>query len=198
MVNLSERLEKAESIINKPSFRMNKGLGNEVGYYIFPYLPNEELLVREWVNGIQKKYDKGAAGFRVVVFDLYNIVIDILQEKGYLEKCSSFEEKYGFQRITRAVGNTLRITTKESLIIRYIQERTPDNSVVFLTGIGKCYPLLRSHTVLNNLHQVIDSVPVVLFYPGKYDGQELILFNEIKDDNYYRAFKLVDEKERTK
>ena len=46
--------------------------------------------------------------------------------------------------------------------------------------------------VLNNLHQAIDHVPVVLFYPGKYDGQELILFGEIKDDNYYRAFKLVD------
>jgi len=24
-----------------------------------------------------------------------------------------------------------------------------------------------------------------------YDEQELILFNEIKDDNYYRAFRLV-------
>ena len=36
------------------------------------------------------------------------------------------------------------------------------------------------------------NVPVVLFYPGNYDGQELVLFGEIKDDNYYRAFKLVD------
>ena len=44
---------------------------------------------------------------------------------------------------------------------------------------------MRSHTVLNNLHQVIDNVPVVLFYPGNYDGQELVLFGEIKDDNYY-------------
>ena len=35
-------------------------------------------------------------------------------------------------------------------------------------------------------------VPVVMFYPGEYDGQELVLFGEIKDDNYYRAFKLVD------
>ena len=32
---------------------------------------------------------------------------------------------------------------------------------------------------------------VVLFFPGTYTEQELILFNEIKDDNYYRAFKLV-------
>jgi hypothetical protein len=58
--------------------------------------------------------------------------------------------------------------------------------------VGKCYPILRSHTILNNLHQVIDDVPVVMFYPGKYSGQDLLLFGEIKDDNYYRAFKLVD------
>ena len=79
-----------------------------------------------------------------------------------------------------------------SLIVNHIRDNTPEKAVVFITGIGKCYPILRSHTVLNNLHQVIDNVPVVLFYPGNYDGQELVLFGEIKDDNYYRAFKLVD------
>jgi hypothetical protein len=38
----------------------------------------------------------------------------------------------------------------------------------------------------------MDRVPVVLFYPGEFNGQELILFNTLKDDNYYRAFPLVD------
>ena len=86
----------------------------------------------------------------------------------------------------------LRITAKDSMIVSHIEKNTPEKSIVFLTGIGKCYPILRAHTVLNNLHQVIDHVPVVLFYPGKYDGQELMLFSEIKDDNYYRAFQLVE------
>ena len=86
----------------------------------------------------------------------------------------------------------LRITSSDSLIVKYIKDNTPSGAVIFITGIGKCYPIIRSHTVLNNLHQVIDDVPVVMFYPGKYDGQELVLFGEIKDDNYYRAFKLVD------
>ena len=192
MANLNERLTMAEALLKKPSFRHNKGLGNEVGYYIFASSPEEELSVREWVTYIQHKYESSTDGFKVVVFDLYDIAIDILQEKGYLEKCYEFEEKRGFERISKAVANTLRITAQDNLIIQYIRERTQDNSVVFLTGIGKCYPLLRSHTVLNNLHQVLDHVPVVMFYPGKYDGQELILFDEIKDDNYYRAFKLVE------
>ena len=47
---------------------------------------------------------------------------------------------------------------------------------------------------IGDLHLHFQSVlkaPVVLFFPGTYTEQELILFNEIKDDNYYRAFKLV-------
>lgn len=192
MNTLEERLDKAEAMIKKPSFRKNKGLGNEVGYYIFDYPPEQELLVRERVEYIRKKNEQSDDEYRIVVFDLYEIIIEILKEKGYLEKCYEFEKKRGFDRITKAVGNMLRITAKDSLIVNYIRERTPEKAIVFLVGIGKCYPILRSHTVLNNLHQVIDNVPVVMLYPGKYDGQELILFGEIKDDNYYRAFKLVE------
>lgn len=192
MNTLEERLNKAEAMIKKPSFRKNKGLGNEVGYYIFDYPPEQELLVRERVAYIRKKNEQSDDEYRIVVFDLYEIIIKILKEKGYLEKCYEFEKKRGFDRITKAVGNMLRITAKDSLIVNYIRERIPKKAIVFLVGIGKCYPILRSHTVLNNLHQAIDNVPVVMFYPGKYDGQELILFGEIKDDNYYRAFKLVE------
>ena len=192
MLSLDKRLDKAQEMIKKPSFRENKGLGNEVGYYIFDYPPEQELLVRERVEYIRKKNEQSDDEYRIVVFDLYEIIIEILKEKGYLEKCYEFEKKRGFDRITKAVGNMLRITAKDSLIVNYIRERTPEKAIVFLVGIGKCYPILRSHTVLNNLHQVIDNVPVVMFYPGKYDGQELILFGEIKDDNYYRAFKLVE------
>ena len=191
-MTLDERFDRAEAIIKKPSFRENKGLGNEVGYYIFDYPAEQELLVRERIAYMKRKNEQSADEYRIVQFDLYNIIIDILQQKGYLEKCFEFEKKRGFDRITKAVGNMLRITAKDSMIVSHIEKNTPEKSIVFLTGIGKCYPILRAHTVLNNLHQVIDHVPVVLFYPGKYDGQELMLFSEIKDDNYYRAFQLVE------
>lgn len=191
-MTLEEKLNKAEEMMKKPSFRQNKGLGNEVGYYIFDYPAEQELFVRERIEYIRKKNEQSTDEYKIVVFDLYEIIIGILKEKGYLEKCFEFEKKKGFDRITKSVGNMLRITAKDSLIVKYIQKHTPEKAIVLLVGIGKCYPILRSHTVLNNLHQVIDNVPVVMFYPGKYDGQELVLFGEIKDDNYYRAFKLVE------
>jgi hypothetical protein len=192
VASLEARLDAAERIIKSPSFRQNKGLGNEVGYYVFDYPAEKELIVRERIEYIKAKNSKGSDGFELVVFDLYDIVIDLLEKEGFMEQCYGFEKKKGLDRIVKAVGNLLQINDEDSQIVNHIGEHTPKDAVVFLIGIGKCYPILRSHKVLNNLHQAIDRVPVVMFYPGKYDGQELVLFSEIKDDNYYRAFRLVD------
>jgi len=72
---------------------------------------------------------------------------------------------------------------------------TPEYAVVFLTGVGKCFSLLQAPEVFNkilyNMPQTLASVPMILFYPGTYTEQELIIFNEYVEDNYYRAFRLV-------
>lgn len=190
---INERLLKIESKICSREFLQNKGLGNEVGYYVFDYLPQDELAVREYVETLKSKYDGTDGKIKIVVFDLYEIVLHILHEKGYLEKCFSFEKAKGADYTFEAIIKMLRLTGKDNLIVNHIVDNTPhENAVVFITGVGKAFPMVRSHNVLNNLHQVLDCVPVVMFFPGKYSGQDLQLFGTIKDDNYYRAFKLVD------
>ena len=53
--SLEERLDLIQTEIKKPSFRANKGLGNEVGYYVFDYPAEEELRVREHVKYMKRK-----------------------------------------------------------------------------------------------------------------------------------------------
>lgn len=177
--------------IRKPIFRKNRGRANEVNYWVFDYPPEKELEVRARIERIQQKNATGNDDFKLVVFDLYDYIIDTLEKEGFLDQCYRFEDRRGIDRIVKAVGNLLCVNDDDSLIVRHIEENTPENAIVFLTGIGKCYPLLRSHKVLNNLSQSFGRVPVVLFFPGTYDEQSLILFDELKDDNYYRAFRLV-------
>ncbi|SFL32246.1 protein of unknown function [Lachnospiraceae bacterium KH1T2] len=191
MADLTERLDKMEEEIKKPSFRQSIGRANEVNYWVFDYPPERELEVRERIKYMQNRNSRGSEDFELVVFDLYDIIIDYLKENDFLEDCYRFEKKKGLERITKAVSNSMKINDDDSLIVQYIKEHTPENAVVFLTGVGKCFPILRSHKVLNNLHQAFVKAPVVMFFPGIYNEQELILFGEIKDDNYYRAFKLV-------
>lgn len=191
MADLSLRLDEMEKAIKKESFRQTSGRANEVNYWVFDYPADKELEVRERVEYMKNKNANGVDGFNLVVFDLYDIIIDFLEENEFLEQCYKFEEKKGLDRITKAVSNSMKINDDDSYVVRYIKDNTPDNAVVFLVGVGKCFPILRSHKVLNNLHQAFVDAPVVMFFPGTYNEQELILFDEIKDDNYYRAFKLV-------
>lgn len=191
MGNIDDRLARIEEKITDKDFLKNKGLGNEVGYYIFDYSPKDELYVRSHIAYLKEKLNKSHRGMKIVEFDLYSIVFDVLKERGYLEKCFEFEKTKGLDFTIEAIIKMLKLTNKSNLVVNHIVENTPENSVVFITGVGKCFPIVRSHNVLNNLHQVLDSVPVVMFFPGQYSGQDLQLFGTIKDDNYYRAFKLV-------
>ena len=191
MADLTARLNEMETAIRKPSFRQSSGRANEVNYWIFDYPPERELEVRERIAYLKNINQGGTDGFELAVFDLYDMIIDFLEQRGFMDKCYGFERKAGISRIVKAVNNSLKVNDDDSLILRHIKDHTPENAVVFLVGIGKCYPILRSHKVLNNLHQAFVRVPVVMFFPGTYNEQELILFNEIKDDNYYRAFRLV-------
>lgn len=192
MKSIYERLDEITDIICQESFRGNKGLGNEIGYYVFDYEPRYEMLVRDHVQFIKEKINGGNHDFSIKEFDLYEIMIGILDSKGYLEKNFEMEGKRGSEFVFNATKKTLRLTDKNDQMIQYIKDRVGSDDIVFLTGIGKVWPIIRSHTILNNLHSAIDEVPVVMFFPGVYDGLELVLFGEIKDDNYYRAFKLVD------
>jgi hypothetical protein len=191
MTLIDDRLEKAEAELRKKGFRNNKGLSNEVSYYIFDYPPQEELTVRNRITRMKESNTKGTHGFQIIEFDLYDLVMEILDKEAVLEKCYDLEQRKGLNYVTKAVNELLRINDDNSLIVAHIKEHTPENSIVFLTGVGKCYPLLRAHKILNNLHQAMDNVPVVMFYPGRYTKDSLELFGKTADGNYYRAFRLV-------
>ncbi|MCI8292338.1 MAG: DUF1788 domain-containing protein [Hespellia sp.] len=190
-MEFQDRLDAIWRRISDQGFLANRGVANEVRYYVFDYEPCDELIVREKIAFLKKQNIPDADGFRIVEYDLYQMVIDILEEKGYLEKCIRFEKTKGRDYLYNAVSKMLRLTNDNNLIVSRIVEQTPDRAVVFLTGVGKAFPFVRSHNILNNLHQVLDRVPVILFYPGRWNGQSLSLFGTIQDGNYYRAFPLI-------
>lgn len=191
-MNIYERLDKILPKLQEKRFRENKGLGNEIGYYIFDYDPSDELIVREHIKYLKQKINNESSEIKIKEFDLYEIMLEILESKGYLNKVFDMEKQKGTEHILNAIKKTLRLTQSNDLVVEYIRDRVEKSDIVFLTGVGKAWPIIRSHTVLNTLHSVIDEVPLIMFFPGVYDGLELKLFDEIKDDNYYRAFKLIE------
>lgn len=192
---IQKRLDEMDTTIHQSSFRKTTGKANEVNYWVFDYDPDQEPEVREHISYMQKRNEKGVEDFKLTVFDIYDIVIDYLESKNFIKKTEMMEERGDIRRVVTAIQRTLKITDKDNYIVRYIAEHTPENAVVFLTGIGKCYPILEAPEVFNkvlyNMPQKFANIPVVLFYPGTYTEQELVVFNEVVEDNYYRAFRIV-------
>ena len=190
-MEFKDRLDAIWNRISSREFLENKGVANEVRYYVFDYEACDELIMRQKIKDLLARNNPETDGFQIVEYDIYKLILSILEERGYVDKCIRFEKEKGREYLYNAISKLLRLTTDNNLIVNRIMENTPENSVVFLTGIGKVYPFVRAHNVLNNLHQIFDKVPVIMFYPGNWNGQSLSLFGTISDGNYYRAFPLI-------
>ncbi len=187
--NLPQTLDSLERIydsITSEHFLLQKWLGNEIPFYIYEYPAPFELSVRNHVSILLKRIRKNKPAIRIVEADLYEVMLSVIEEKWLLKKILETEGEKWSDYIEKA----LRPIIKTENFNECIRNMTTWMDILFLTGVGKVYPLVRSHTILNNLHHIIPGINIVMFFPGEYTERELRLFSKLKDDNYYRAFKL--------
>lgn len=189
---ITVRLDELNEKLSDPKILSNKGLGNEVGFYIFDYEPEDELVVRDAIPYIKKQIQKENPGTKIQEFDLFDIVLAFFEERGYMDKNFKMEDKKGSEFLYDKMKKALKLATDNDWIVKYIGEHMDEDAMIFITGVGKAYPIVRSHTVLNNLQTVVEKKPLIMFYPGRYENGGLRLFSRFMDDNYYRAFKLIE------
>lgn len=190
---IEERFEILDRTIKSSDFLANRGLGNEVGYYIFDYNPKDEFLIREHVRNLLIQNSPENDGYTLQVFNLYQIMLDFIDEKGYLNKIAQMEKKHDIEFVGSRVNRLMKMEEfddTQMYFTKYISERVTANSVVILTGIGEIYPIIRAHSVLNKMHLVYTKRPVIMMYPGEYDRLRLTILETNREVNYYRAFRI--------
>ncbi len=187
---LDERLNEILPTLTSERFRTNRGLGNELPFYAFDYPPEAEMRVREHVAFVADQLRKSKPATRVAHINLFSALVDMLEARGFYDKAIELQETKGDVAAAKALQGPL----KPSKVSEYVVGRWPveDHDVYLMDGVGAAYPLLRTHNLLNNLQPVLGLTPLVLFFPGSYDGQSLRLFGCLDDKPYYRAFRLVD------
>lgn len=189
MDTIKEKFAKLKEKMHNDDFQMNAGLSNEVGYYVFSYDAKQELVVRKYISEFEKDMTLATSGFKIQEFNIFDILLDVIDQFGYRDAFIEMEKDEGINEVSLQVNNILEMSENNNVIVQYVNNRlTDDKTIIFLTGIGQVFPLLRAHTVLNTMSQVIDRFPVIMFYPGEYDGLGLKAFGEVTDNNYYRAF----------
>jgi hypothetical protein len=191
---LDERLNQIIPKITSREFLDSKGLGNEIGFWIFDYPPEREMDVRNFLNGtVLPALSKHIPAIRAATVNLLMLVTELLEERNLLEKAIEMQANKGDESALAA----LRSVLKEDKLAQKIADQfdIPNLDLLILTGVGAVYPMLRTHTLLSALHPIMGKTPLLMFFPGKYDGHSLRLFNTLAEDHYYRAFRLVPEAE---
>ena len=188
--DFNERLDKILDRLTSDAFLQGKGLGNEIPFYAFDYPPERELEVRAHILFLLAQIPKRRPGLRFVHINLFELIVRHLKNRGFYEKALVMQQQKGDEATLKALAAPL---DAGKLAAVFADEANPaDHDLVLVSGVGSAYPLLRTHNLLNNLHHHLGSTPLVLFYPGVYDGQSLRLFGTLQDKPYYRAFRLVD------
>lgn len=192
--SLNERFVDLEDRMISVASLTRYGTANDLKFYIFDYNPRDELLIRKEVKKLKSRNPE------IVEFDLYEIMLEIINEEAYLEDIQRMETDYEKGLLLREVFQPLlSVEEDENSFLDKFKNSVEDDgkSVVLITGVGKAFPIIRSHTILNNLQSIFHSNPVVMMYPGRYEiknAMTLRLFERLDDDNYYRAFPLVERR----
>ena len=187
--SLTQRLNEVLPKVTSTDFLSGKGLGNEIAFYIFDYPPEAELQIRKHIQFLMAHIPKNRPGLRVKHINLFNLIVDHLKERNLIERSFEMQRVKGDETLQKALSGPLKTEKLVQIFVEVVQPEEQD--LVLVSGVGSVWPLVRSHNLLNNLQTVMEQTPLVMFYPGRYDGQTLRLFGKIKSNNYYRAFKLV-------
>lgn len=190
-----DRLNQILPRITSEELLTNAGLGNEIGFHVFDYPADREDDMRDFLQTvIEPNLAKHPQPIRFKTVNLFELGIQLLEDRKLLDKVIAMQRDKG----NDAALPGLRSVLKEDKVARYLTEQIDVSQLdlLLMTGIGAAYPMIRLHTLLNALHAHMRDTPLVVFYPGRYDGTSLQLFGlhtERNDANapYYRAFRLI-------
>ena len=187
------------AVLSSDRFLRMEGLGNEVPFFIWPYPPEQALEVQAANRRIVDRL-RTTRGLSVLVVDLFELAVELLEGRGgnMLERLEQIEPTRSRSAFRRDLQ---RMLDPEQHIVPAIERRIEAEAgvdLLVLTGIGRVFPFIRSHNVLNNLQVAVPDFPVLMLFPGEYSqtaslGSSLVLFNLLTDDQYYRAKNILEQ-----
>lgn len=192
--SLNERFIELEDRMISVESLTKYGTANDMKFYIFDYNPRDEHAIRNEVKKLKNRNPN------IVEFDLYEMMLKIIEEQGYMKDVIQAETEYDKEHLLSEIFQPiLSVEENDNEFLEMFKSRIEDDGskIILITGVGKSYPIIRSHTILNNLQSIFRKNPVVMMYPGRYETKKtmtLRLFDRLDEDNYYRAFPLVERR----
>ncbi len=164
MSELMQRLDNLRALIQTPEFLEGKGLSNEVNIRIFCYDPKQEMAVRYFTETLVTDQSLNC---HVIEYNLYRVFLSICDDKRITDRVAQQEEKKGKQFV---LDQMKRMANNTAFVNKMQYEPHNKGDVLLITGVGEAFPFIRVHALLDAMQPYFSDVPVLVMYPGTYDG----------------------------
>jgi len=189
------RFEHLLQTLSSRSFIEMQGLNNEIPFFIFPYKPQEHNEIMAMCQQLERRLS--AEGIAVLNINLYDLTIELLKAQGEWDSFIDNETALSKTELLEDLQSSLN--PQKHLVPAIANQMAKESfDILFLTGIGEVFPIIRSHNILENLQSTAKTFPTLMWFPGKYiftpeGGSSLKLFDILsQDDKYYRAFNILE------
>lgn len=189
--SIYEKFTFIRKVVSQDRFLKMEGLSGEIPFWIAPYDVRAENQVNSEIVNLVRKLQND--GIKALCVDLFELSCELVHEHIGLEEMFALEQSMDKQFFIDALQSTINIHER---FIPAISERieAESPSMLLIKGVGRVFPFIRSHIVLNNLQSAVKNIPTLMFFPGEYSGKSLKLFDLLVDDNYYRANNIFSQK----
>lgn len=106
--------------------------------------------MRDYLRTLLDYIPKQKHGLRVKHIDLFDFVMDYLKSRKLLDKAIQMQRDKGDESLKKALAGLLHESKLSAVFAEVAKPEQHD--LVIVSGVGSVWPLLRSQTLLNNLH----------------------------------------------
>jgi hypothetical protein len=190
--------------LSDPNFQDTENGDLFYNFFVFQYDPDKEYEIQRQIQELKDSLERPNNFIDLLALDIYEEFISFLKSQEiwgatFLEEVLNTDkiDPEGATKMLTEQANSedfLKQLHQKILAHKAIDDDKERPFIIFY-GMGKMYPYLRTSTLLAKYEQynLSNEYKIIVFYPGRKDGNSYRLFDRLYDQNTYRATLLLNE-----
>ena len=169
--------------------------------YMYMYDAEKEYEIDQEILSIKDRLYRPSNYLDIMVVDIFEEFTNYLKKEKF-----GRDSKYDFYLQHEAgkpkqVADALKKDAYDNRFLTYLDGKIQSHlnsaedyevAYVIVKGFGNAFPYLRASRFMNNFEKYIKGFKLIMFYPGEAKDY-YSLFGLLKDENLYRAIKLIND-----
>ena len=202
-------IPELEQRLNDPQFLNPENGDLFYNVFIYQYPADQEYTIREQIQLFRENLRRPTTQVEPIMINLYEQYLAYLDQKRFLKNPSMLryllDKEENNPADAPSVKNIVQRNAESEQFIDYLHQQI-ENAIhnsqnqlstpyIFVYGIGSMYPWFRVNQFLTSYERYNETskYKIIVFYPGRQDGNTFRLFGFLPDSHTYKANLLLNE-----